>query len=157
MNGLCDLTYAFIYHAVNFLQDYGELIFICPLFWTETVHGKHLRKYLSGNGSVELLINLNEAKVFGQVSSTIAIFKYVKHVKLPYIKIVEYRSKQPVTTQVTNKISLLVTNLELHSGKPDFYIEDGSYRAYQSEQFVGGEPWHPIPPTEKIVRKIDTI
>uniref|UniRef100_A0A7C4TWU8 site-specific DNA-methyltransferase (adenine-specific) n=1 Tax=Caldisericum exile TaxID=693075 RepID=A0A7C4TWU8_9BACT len=157
MNGLCDLTYAFIYHAVNFLRDYGELIFICPLFWTETVHGKHLRDHLSKNGSVELLINLNEAKVFEQVSSTIIIFKYVKHVKLPRVKIIEYRSKQPVTPLVTNRISFLIKNLELHAEKPDFYIEDGSYRAYLSEQFIGGEPWHPVPPTEKIVRKIDTI
>jgi len=157
MNGLCDLTYAFIYHAVNFLKNYGELIFICPLFWTETVHGKHLREHLSKNGSVELLVNLNEAKVFGQVSSTIVIFKYVKQVKLPYVKIVEYRSKQPVTPQVTNKISTLIKSLELHPRKLDFCIEDDSYRAYLSEQFVGGEPWHPIPPTEKIVRKIDTI
>jgi adenine-specific DNA-methyltransferase len=157
MNGLCDLTYAFIYHAVNFLKNHGELIFICPLFWTETVHGKHLREHLSKNGSVELLINLNEAKVFEQVSSTIVIFKYVKNVKLPYIKVVEYRSKQPVTPQVINKISSLVRNLELHVGKPDFYIEDDCYRAYLCEQFVGGEPWHPIPPTEKIVRKIDAL
>jgi adenine-specific DNA-methyltransferase len=157
MNGLCDLTYAFIYHAVNFLRDYGELIFICPLFWTETVHGKHLREHLSQNGSVELLINLNEAKVFEQVSSTIIIFKYVKRVKLPYVKIIEYRSKQPVTPFVTDRISFLIKNLELHKEKPDFYIEDDSYRAYLSEQFIGDEPWHPIPPTEKIVRRIDMI
>jgi len=157
MNGLCDLTYAFIYHAVNFLRDYGELIFICPLFWTETVHGKHLREHLSKNGSVELLINLNEAKVFEQVSSTIIIFKYVKRVKLPYVKVIEYRSKYPVTPFVIEKISSLIKNLEFHAKEPDFYIEDNSYRAYLSEQFVGGEPWHPIPPTEKIVRKIDAI
>jgi adenine-specific DNA-methyltransferase len=157
MNGLCDLTYAFIYHSVNFLQEFGELIFICPLFWTETVHGKHLREHLSKNGSVELLINLNEAKVFGQVSSTIMIFKYVKHVKLPYVKIVEYRNKHPVTPEVMNKISLLIKTLELQSGNSNFYTEEGSFRAYLSEQFAESEPWHPIPPTEKIVKKIDTI
>jgi len=89
MNGLCDLTYAFIYHAVNFLKDNGELIFICPLFWTETIHGKYLRDYLSRNGSLEILINFNEAKIFKNVSSTIIVFKYMKGIKLPYIKVVE--------------------------------------------------------------------
>jgi len=157
MNGLCDLTYSFIYHAVNFLQNYGELVFICPLFWTETVHGKHLREHLSKNGSIELLINLNESKVFGKVSSTIIIFKYVKHVKLPFVKIVEYRSKQPVTPETTDKISFLIRKLELQAENPDFYIGEDGCRAYLSEQFVGGEAWHPIPPNEKIVKKIDMI
>jgi len=157
MNGLCDLTYAFIYHAVNFLQNSGELIFICPLFWTETVHGRHLREHLSRNGCLELLINLNEAKVFEQTSSTIVIFKYVKHVKLPYIKIVEYRSKQPVTPEVTNKVSLLIKKLEFQTGNPDFCVEEDCYRAYLNEQFIGSEPWHPIPPTEKIIKEIDAI
>jgi adenine-specific DNA-methyltransferase len=64
MNSLCDLTYAFIYHSVNLLKARGELIFICPIFWIETVHGKNLREYLCENGSVELLINFNEAKIF---------------------------------------------------------------------------------------------
>ena len=157
MNGLCDLTYAFIYHASNFLKNSGELIFICPLFWTETVHGKRLRKHLSKNGSIEFLINLNEARVFGDVSSTIIIFKYVKHVKLPYVKLVEYRSKQPVTSEVIEKISSLIKRLESRAKSPDFYIEEGDYRAYLGEQFVGGNPWHPIPPTEKIVKKIEAI
>jgi adenine-specific DNA-methyltransferase len=157
MNGLCDLTYAYIYHAVNFLKDNGELIFICPLFWTETLHGRYLREYLSEHGSVELLINLNEAKVFEQVSSTIIIFKYVKQLKLPYVKVVEYRSKHPVTANVINKLFSIIKNLENHVEERNFYIEDGPYRAYLYDQFVGGEPWHTIPPTEEIVRKIETL
>jgi len=157
MNGLCDLTYAFIYHAINFLKTYGELIFICPLFWTETVHGKHLREFLSNNGSVELLINLNEAKIFKQVSSTIIIFKYIKNVKLPYVKIIEYQGRRPVTPEVMHKISLLIKELEFKAKNLDFYLEEENYRAYLSEQFIGGAPWRPVPPREKIVKKIDGL
>jgi len=157
MNGLCDLTYAYIYHAANFLRNNGELIFICPLFWTETVHGKHLREHLSKNGSIEILINLNEARVFGEVSSTIIIFKYVKHVKCPYTKIVEYRSKKPVTSEVINRVTSIIKKLELQATTPNPYIEEGAYRAYLSEPFFGSAPWHPVPPTEKIVKKIDAI
>ena len=58
MNGLSDLTYAFIYHSVNMLKPGGELIFITPIFWTETVHGKKLRDYLIKRGYLELLIKL---------------------------------------------------------------------------------------------------
>jgi adenine-specific DNA-methyltransferase len=157
MNGLGDLTYTFIYHAVNLLKKGGELIFICPLFWTETFHGKHLREHLSNNGSLELLINLNEARVFKEVSSTTLIFKYVKGVKLPYTKVVEYRSKRPVISEVMKDISQLITRLGIKESAADVCIEEGNFRAYLFKQFSGSKPWHPIPPNEKMVREIDMI
>ncbi|MFX1487229.1 MAG: class I SAM-dependent DNA methyltransferase [Promethearchaeota archaeon] len=157
MNGLCDLTYAFIYHSVNLLGQRGELIFICPLFWTETLHAGRLREHLSKNGSLEALINLNEAKVFDEGSSTIIIFKYIKGVRLSDVKIVEYASKEPVTLEVTNKVSHLLRRLQLESGTPNIYLENDVFRAYLNEQFVGSEPWHPIPPTARVVRQVDAI
>ncbi|MEM5867285.1 MAG: N-6 DNA methylase [Candidatus Aenigmatarchaeota archaeon] len=155
MNGLCDLTYAYIYHAVNFLKDKGELIFICPLFWMETVHGKRLREYLSKNGSLELLINFNEAKIFNEVSSTIIVFKYVKGVKIPFIKVIEYYSKQPVTPDLMRKIDLMIKVLQ--TKHPDFYIEEMNCRAYLYRQFNKNEIWRPIPPTEKWIEEMETI
>lgn len=157
MNGLCDLTYAFIYHAVNFLKDNGELIFICPLFWTETIHGKYLRDYLSRNGSLEILINFNEAKIFKNVSSTIIIFKYMKGIKLPYIKVVEYYGKQPVTSRLMERIYSILN--ELQKTSHDFFIKDEEVkcRAYLCEQFQENELWRPIPPYEKWVKEIDKI
>jgi adenine-specific DNA-methyltransferase len=156
INGLGDLTYAFIYHAANLLRNKGELIFICPLFWSETLHGKQLREHLLRNGSVELLINLNEAKVFNGTSSTIIIFKYVKQVRLPYVKIVEYRSKNPVTQRVIVKISELIRKLDLNHTRENLVNED-SFRAYAVRQFLEAGPWHPVPPNEKMVEAIDAI
>lgn len=156
MNGLCDLTYAYIYHAINFLRNKGELIFICPLFWTETVHGRHLREYLSQNGSLEVLINFNEAKIFDQVSSTIIIFKYVKGVKHPFIKVVEYYDKRPVTPSLINKIASIINDLQIKSSS---FIEDKKIkcRAYLHRQFDKNEVWRPIPPHEEWVKKVEMI
>jgi len=157
MNGLCDLTYAFIYHSVNLLRDKGELIFICPLFWTETVHGKNLREHLSKNGSLELLINLNESKIFNEVSSTIIIFKYVKRVKLPYTQVIEYRSKIPVSRKVTTKLSWMIKRFTGKQANESFFVESDVYVSYVNRQFFGGQPWHPIPPNEKTVIQIESL
>jgi adenine-specific DNA-methyltransferase len=79
MNGLADLTYAFIYHSVNMLREGGELIFITPIFWMKTIHGVRLRDYMIKDGSLELVVNFNEMKIFKEASSTIVIFKYVNN------------------------------------------------------------------------------
>lgn len=78
MSGLADLTYAFIYHSINMLKEGGELVFITPIFWMETVYGARLRDYMIKRGYLELIVNFNEMKIFEGVSSTIVIFKYVK-------------------------------------------------------------------------------
>ena len=75
INGLSDLLYAFVYLCVDKLNDRGELIFITPIFWTQTLHASNLRKYLYENGSLDVLISFNEMRIFKEVSSSIIIFK----------------------------------------------------------------------------------
>ena len=141
MNGLSDLTYAFIYHSVNMLKPGGELIFITPIFWTETVHGRKLRNYLIKRGHLELLINFNEMRIFEEVSSTIIIFKYVKRKSLKQIKIVNLHTKERLTPTHLDRIKKLL--LRLDNGEK--YIRDGIYEAFLHEQFKDGEPWRPVP------------
>jgi len=141
MNGLSDLTYAFIYHSVNMLKPGGELIFITPVFWTETVYGRRLRDYLAKRGHLELLINFNEMRIFEGVSSTIIIFKYVKGKSLKRIKIVNLHTKEKLTPAHLNRVEKLLLRLE--SGEE--YIRDAVYEAFLHEQFKDGEPWRPIP------------
>lgn len=141
MNGLSDLTYAFIYHSVNMLKPGGELIFITPIFWTETVHGRKLRDYLIKRGHLELLINFNEMRIFEEVSSTIIIFKYVKSKSLKQIKIVNLHTKERLTSTHLDRIKKILHRLE--SGVK--YIREGIYEAFIHEQFKDGESWRPVP------------
>jgi adenine-specific DNA-methyltransferase len=152
MNGLSDLTYAFIYHSVNKLKKDGELIFICPMFWMETVHGRNVRKHIIEKGSMEVIVNLGEAKVFNEVSSTITIFKYVKGRDIPQIKVIEYLNKNRVTPEVMTHIKTLLIRLN-----NEYHIKEEDYEAYLQPQFKTYEPWRTLPPSERGVEKIEML
>lgn len=143
MNGLSDLTYAFIYHSVNMLKEGGELIFITPIFWTETVHGRKLRDYLIKRGYLELLINFNEMRIFEEVSSTIIIFrfKYVKTKSTKPVKIVNLHTKERLTPTHLDKVRELLVRLD----RGEKYIREGIYEAFIHSQFRDGELWRPVP------------
>jgi len=138
---LSDLTYAFIYHSVNMLKKNGELIFITPIFWTETVHGTRLRNHLIERGHLELLINFNEMHIFKEVSSTIIIFKYVKSKSNNLSKIVNLHSKEPLTINHIKKVKELIDRLKGN----EKYIKEGIYEAFTHTQPRDGEPWRFTP------------
>ncbi|MEM0066375.1 MAG: N-6 DNA methylase [Sulfolobales archaeon] len=141
INGLSDLTYAFIYHSVNMLKPGGELVFITPVFWMETVHGSKLRKHLLERGHLELVVNFNEMKIFDEVSSTIVVFKYVKSRENKPIKVVRVHSKDKLTVHHLAKVQELLRKLETGVS----YVREGVYEAFMSPQFRNGEPWLPVP------------
>ncbi|MFP3320138.1 MAG: N-6 DNA methylase [Acidilobus sp.] len=143
MNGLADLTYAFIYHSINMLKEGGELVFITPIFWMETVHGARLRDYMIKRGYLELIVNFNEMKIFEEVSSTIVIFKYVKSWagKDVKVKVVNLHTKETLTPQHLKEVKELLQRLS--SGET--YIKDGIYEAFIHEQPKDGKPWRFVP------------
>ncbi len=150
MNGLSDLTYAFIYHSVNMLKPGGELIFITPIFWTETVHGGRLRDYLARRGDLEILINFNEMRIFENVSSTIIIFKYVKDKSSRQVRIVNLHTKKRLTSRHLDKVKELLLRL----GNGEKYICEGVYEAFLHQQFMDGEPWRPVPDNVSILNPL---
>jgi adenine-specific DNA-methyltransferase len=79
----------------------------------------------------------------------------VKSVKLPYIRIVEYRSREPVTTNVTSMLYSLLHEVGTTQDPRDSLMEKDAYKAYTAEQFLGGDPWRPIPPDEHLVKTIE--
>lgn len=141
INGLSDLTYAFIYHSVNMLKPGGELIFITPVFWMETVHGSKLRKHLLERGHLELVVNFNEMRIFDEVSSAIVVFKYVKSRENKPIKVVKVHSKDRLTAHHLSRVQELLRRLEAGAD----YVREGVYEAFLSPQFRDGEPWLPVP------------
>ena len=59
MNGLTDILQPFIFKSVDHLEADGELIFITPLFWMQTLHAEPLRRFLLDIGSLEVVINFH--------------------------------------------------------------------------------------------------
>ena len=151
INGLSDLLHAFIYLCVDKLQKDGELIFITPFFWTETLHASGLRRYMSNQGDLEVLITFNEMRIFREVSSSVIIFKYVKKRTGKPIKVVHVWSKKKLTKNILNKVSQLLQRLE----NGEEYVKEEYFEAYTYPQFTSSRPWKPIP--MQIIPLLDAI
>ena len=142
INGLSDLLYAFIYLCIDKLEENGELIFITPIFWTQTLHAGRLRQYMCEKGDLEVLITFNEMRIFKEVSTSALIFKYVKKKTGKPVKIVHVWSKGRLTKKTLDKVTELLQRLE----KGEDYIKEDYFEAYLHPQFRNGKPWKPLSP-----------
>jgi len=94
-NSLGDLLYMFILQSVELLQDGGELIFITPEYWLNTMHSRTLRNYLLQHGWLQEIYHFSETPIFDKVASSIIIFKYVKgKTKAGLTSVYKYSSKR---------------------------------------------------------------
>jgi adenine-specific DNA-methyltransferase len=141
INGLSDLLYPFIYISVDKLKKGGELIFITPIFWTQTLHATKLRKHMYQQGELEMVITFNEMRVVKEVSTSFMIFKYLKKKTGTPIKIVRVWSKSQLTKQTLDKVSEILQRLK----QGEEYIKEGEFEAYLQQQFKKGSPWKPVP------------
>jgi adenine-specific DNA-methyltransferase len=73
-----DIYYAFILRAISLLKEGGELIHIVPYHFFYNTHAKHLRQTLLSSGKLELIIDLDEARLFAGESPETVIFKFKK-------------------------------------------------------------------------------
>ena len=104
LNGLMDILHAFLLKCLDRLEDNGELIFITPTFWTETLHASTIRKEMNEIGYLDTVVLLDEAKVFDNVSSTIMIFKFKKNKNKKGIKVVKIPKVKKIDEEMLNKI-----------------------------------------------------
>ena len=68
-NSLCDYLCIFVARAVELLDDGGELVFVTPSFWMQTMHSQALREFMLSRGAVTDIIQFGEATVFPGVGS----------------------------------------------------------------------------------------
>ncbi len=142
MNGLSDILQPFIFKSVDHLTDGGELILITPVFWMQTLHAEPLRRFLMDNGSLELVINFHESRIFPNVNLNLIIFKYIKNLRLKNVKIVNYWHKGKITNQIIQKITKIIkTPL---SDNNDF-LKDGKIEVFYTNQPKKSVPWKFLP------------
>lgn len=73
-----DIYYAFIIHAVDLLAERGELIFIVPYSFFYNTYADCVRKKLLRNGYLEVVIDLDENRLFKNNNPETVIFKFIK-------------------------------------------------------------------------------
>lgn len=142
MNGLTDILQPFIFKCVNHLNPGGELIFITPLFWTQTLHAEPLRRFLLENGVLELIINFHETRIFPKANLNLIIFKYRKSkAKLP-LKVMNYKQKGKFSTKSLERIHEILLDSEsweLNASK------DRGLEYFYTHQPDNSSPWWFLP------------
>ena len=73
-----DIYYAFILRSIDLLKKGGELIYIVPYGFFFNTYAKILRDKLRNNGFIEIIIDLDETRLFVGENPETVIFKFVK-------------------------------------------------------------------------------
>ena len=73
-----DIYYAFILKSIDLLKEGGELIYIVPYSFFYNTFAKIVREKIISNGYFELVIDLNEIRLFKGENPETIIFKFVK-------------------------------------------------------------------------------
>ena len=73
-----DIYYAFILKSLELLNDNGELIYIVPYHFFYNTHAKYVRKKLLESGKFEIIIDLDELRIFKGENPETIIFRYRK-------------------------------------------------------------------------------
>jgi adenine-specific DNA-methyltransferase len=150
-NALGDLLYYFILSSVEKLNHLGELIFITPVFWTQTLHAQEVRRSLLREGSIESIILLGESKLFTNVASTFLIFKFRKGKKNGNVKVFELKDDTKLNYEALTSI---VPNINKDSTTDT--INNRFFSIFEIDQPKNGNPWLFIPKEKvKIIEQIE--
>lgn len=118
-NSLCDYLYIFILKSIELLEENGQLIFICPEYWMNTMHSITLRNYMVENGYFEQIFHFNETPIFNNATVSVVIFKYIKSKnreekeKRTNIDVVKYYKNRALNIELLNQIKEGYTNSEI--------------------------------------------
>jgi len=101
-----DIYYAFIIQSITLLQEGGEMIYIVPYHFFYNTYAKVVREHIIKNGKIEIIIDLDEVRLFKNASPETIIFRFRKGVfnlDNEKIKILKLKAKSltPYDTMVS--------------------------------------------------------
>ncbi|UCG90220.1 MAG: Eco57I restriction-modification methylase domain-containing protein [Candidatus Heimdallarchaeota archaeon] len=142
MNGLTDILQPFIFKSVDHLNLGGELIFITPIFWMQTLHAEPLRRFLLENGSLEVILNFHETQIFPKANLNLVIFKYRKSKQNQPLKVINYWQKGKLKPNILARVRWLL--LESSSWEP-YSQRDENLEFFETHQPYNSLPWWFLP------------
>jgi adenine-specific DNA-methyltransferase len=142
MNGLTDILQPFIFKSIDHLELDGELIFITPIFWMQTLHAEPLRRFLLENGSLEVVINFHEARIFQKANLNLVIFKYRKSRQNQRLKVINYWQKGKLEPDILEKIRWLLLESTSWGSKSK---RDRNLDYFETHQPYNSLPWRFLP------------
>jgi len=96
----------FIIKSIELLKEGGELIFITPEYWLNTMHSTKMRNYMMQHGFFEAIYHFNETPIFEKATVSTMVFKYRKSKKLApkTIQVAKYYSNKKLTDSILYKL-----------------------------------------------------
>jgi adenine-specific DNA-methyltransferase len=98
-----DIYYAFIIKSINLLKEGGELIYIVPYHFFYNTYAKIVREHILKNGKIELVIDLDEIRLFKGENPETIIFKFKKgffNLSREKIKILNIKAKKIAPSEI---------------------------------------------------------
>ncbi|XRO76129.1 HsdM family class I SAM-dependent methyltransferase [Methanocaldococcus sp. 10A] len=129
-----DIYYAFIIKSINLLKDGGELIYIVPYHFFYNTYAKIVREILLKYGKIEIIIDLDEARLFNNENPETIIFKFKKgkfNLKKEKIKLLN------IKTRKTNSIEIYKKAIEALNKK----ISNELFDYIEIPHYLTSEPW----------------
>jgi len=150
VNALSDLLQTFIFKSIDLLEEDGELIFITPFFWLQSLHAQKLRDYLIKNGYFKEIIHFGEHKLFKDAATNTIIFRYVKGKSNDRIKIIEMNGKG---NEIDKSLSIAKNILAGLVSNGSLTIDNSE--GFKIEQFKLGSVWDIFDP--KLNKKFELM
>jgi len=119
-----DIYYAFIIQSITLLQEGGEMIYIVPYHFFYNTYAKVVREHIIKNGKIEIIIDLDEVRLFKNASPETIIFRFRKGVfNLDNEKIKILKLKAKSLTPYDTMVSAIKTLYKRESNEVWYYKE----------------------------------
>jgi len=102
-----DIYYAFIIKSISLLKEGGELIYIVPYHFFYNTYARIVRETLLKHGKIEIIIDLDEVRLFNNESPETVIFKFKKgkyDLKNEKIKLLNIKTRKVKVFEIYNKV-----------------------------------------------------
>lgn len=129
-----DIYYAFIIRAISLLREGGELIYIVPYHFFYNTYARFVREMLLSFGKIELIIDLDEARLFKNENPETIIFKFRKgkyNLKEERIKLLNIKTRMGDSGKIYKKAKEAL--VYCNSNELFNYIE--------IQHYLSSEPW----------------
>lgn len=126
-----DIYYAFIIKSIDLLNVNGELIYIVPYQFFYNTHAEIVRKKILQNGIIEILIDLDEVRLFKKELPETIIIRFVKTNKNldKKIQVLRIKDKNAKPKQIFEKaVDALHTRKE---NELYFYDEKENFQSFE--------------------------
>jgi len=129
--GESDIYYAFIIKSIELLKANGELIYIVPYQFFYNTHAEIVRKKIVENGYFEIIIDLDEVRLFKGENPEPIIFKFIKNVNnIPKkIKVLRLKKRNTNPGEILQK-SINALN-EQNENELFYYYTKQEFRNYK--------------------------